>query len=175
MRETRHHYAVLLPPLLQTIAAVVIVSVLGTVLTPRSGDGPVDTFLGLVVVAVLVRLLWRGLEWWSDRIVITDLRMFEVSGILTRRVASMPLARLTDLTYSRTLIGRMFGYGDLTVETAGQEQALSHIGYVPCPDDFYRALTALVLMPLPDEAPEQERAVPPSDDADTGPIPRVIT
>ena len=80
----------------------------------------------------------------ADRIVVTDRRIFEVSGILTRKVASMPLAKLTDITYRRSLLCRLFVYGELIVETAGQEQSLQHITHLPRPDDVYRTIAWLV-------------------------------
>ena len=113
-------------------------------------------------------------------IVVTDQRIFEVSGVLTRKVASMPLTRVTDMTYRRSLLGRLLGYGDLIVESAGQDQALSHIDHLPDPDGFYRTITSLVTAGIPSLLPEdedQELWLPydrSSDEDDTGPLPRVI-
>jgi hypothetical protein len=188
----RRHVAVLLRPFLEAVGVLVIASLLSSALTPAPGDNPVATLLGLVTVAFALRLFWRGLEWWVDRVVVTDQRMFEVSGILTRRVASMPLGKLTDLTYSRSIPGRMLGYGDLVVETPGQQQAVTHIDFLPSPDDFYRTLTEMVMGRIArspragriasparadgDEAPGPRPAGRDSgrDDDDTGPLPRVI-
>ena len=100
----------------------------------------------------------------------TNQRIIEVSGVLTRKVASMPLEKMTDMIYLRTLGGRLLGYGDLIVESAGQDQALSRIRRLPKPDDFYRCVTSLSadLLPVPDEEP------PTPDLDDTGPLPRVV-
>jgi hypothetical protein len=89
--------------------------------------------------------LWKALEWYLDRVVVTDQRIFEVSGLLTRSVASMPLTRVTDMTYRRTFLGRMVGYGDLIVESAGAEQALRTIQRIAEPDRFYGTITELVI------------------------------
>jgi hypothetical protein len=81
---------------------------------------------------------------------------------------------MTDVTYQRSLLGRLFGYGELIVETAGHLQSLNRITHLPKPDDFYRAITFLVsvgLTPRPD--PETMREVN-EDEDDTGPLPRVI-
>ena len=99
--------------------------------------------------------------------------IFEVSGLLSRKVASMPLTRVTDMTYRRSLLGRLLGYGDLIVESAGQDQALTTINFLPNPDEFYRTVTALVggVMARPDPETVHEASW---DDEDTGPLPRVI-
>ena len=44
----------------------------------------------------------------------------------------------------RTLGGRIFGYGTLIVESAGQIQALNKIKYMPRPEEIYEALSELI-------------------------------
>ncbi len=82
--------------------------------------------------------------WWIERIVITDKRMMLAQGIITHRVGMMPLGKVTDLTFERSLSGRMFGYGTIIVESAGQIQALNRIDYMPQPEEVYEALSELV-------------------------------
>jgi hypothetical protein len=168
--EVRRHFAALLPDSFVTMMAVVLVALLGMVTSPGDDASLLDTFLGLLAVAFVIRLMWKMWQWWIDRIVVTDQRIFEVSGVLTRSVASMPLARVTDMTYRRSLAGRILGYGDLVVESAGQEQALSRIDRLPRPDDFYRTITSLVGSSLP-SLPNEPRGT--DDPDDTGPLPRV--
>jgi hypothetical protein len=172
--EVRRHPAVLGRPLLETLGVVLAALALGSLLSPDRGDDVLDTLLGWVAVAFGLRLAWKALAWRLDRVIVTDQRMFEVSGIVTRKVASMPLAKLTDLTYKRSLLGRVLNYGDLVVETPGQQQALTHIDFLPHPDDFYRQLTSLVMIRFPDYGPQPESDSLPVDDDDTGPLPRVI-
>ncbi len=61
------------------------------------------------------------LLWWTERIVVTDKRMMLSSGIITHRLGMMPLSKVTDLTFERTVAGRMLGYGTVIVESAGPE------------------------------------------------------
>ena len=56
----------------------------------------------------------------------------------------MPLSKVTDLTFERTLDGRMLGYGTIIVESAGQIQALNQINYMPRPEEIYEALSELI-------------------------------
>ena len=56
----------------------------------------------------------------------------------------MPLSKVTDLTFERSIGGRMLGYGTLIVESAGQIQALNRIDYMPRPEEVYEALSELV-------------------------------
>jgi membrane protein YdbS with pleckstrin-like domain len=169
--EVRRHPAVLAAPVLTAFAVIVAGIVVGIFLTPASTHDFVDTVAGLVVLFFILRAGWRVWEWWADRIVVSDRRIFEISGILTRTVASMPVERVTDMTYKRTIFGRLLGFGEIIVESAGQEQGLSSIDHIPHPDEFYRTITSLVTAGLP--AVEEGGSGPYYDEDDTGPLPRV--
>jgi membrane protein YdbS with pleckstrin-like domain len=156
------------------LCAVLAAGAIGWFTSPSEGSDRIDLVLGIAALIVAARFGWRVWQWHSDRIVVTDQRIFEVSGILTRRVASMPLTRVTDMTYQRSLLGRILGYGDLIIESAGQDQALSRIEHLPRPDDFYRTITSLVTAGIPSLLPEGEDRVWLPEDEDTGPLPRVI-
>ena len=56
----------------------------------------------------------------------------------------MPLGKITDLSYGRSVIGRAVGYGAFTLESAGQDQALRFINWIPDPDQTYRLICAIV-------------------------------
>lgn len=97
----------------------------------------------LALVAVL-RFTVLTILWWIERIVITDKRVMLAQGIIVHNVGMMPLGKVTDLTFQRSLGGRMLGYGTLIVESAGQIQALNRIDYMPRPEEIYEALSELV-------------------------------
>lgn len=170
----RRHVAVLLRPAWQALLAVAVSGLVGLVTSPQEGADLIDTVLGLVAILFAARLAWRIWEWWVDRIVVTDRRIFEVSGIVTRKVASMPLAKVTDMTYQRSLLGRLLGYGDFIVESPGQNQGVYRINHLPKPDDFYRTVTSLVMAGSHQERREAATDLDDFDEDDTGPLPRVI-
>lgn len=174
--SVRRHWSLLIRPGAQVLAFIAAASALGFLSSPDDGGDLLDTVMGVVAVALFARFAWKAWEWWADRIIVTDHRIFEVSGILTRRVASMPLRKVTDMTYRRSLGGRLLGYGDLALESAGQDQALGGVHHIPRPDDFYRTVTSLVTSALGSVSvePEQDPGTRGDDERDTGPLPRVI-
>ncbi len=102
------------------------------------------TVLWYAGLFVLLKFTYHLLDWWVERIVVTDKRFMLTEGIITTKVAMMPVGKVTDLTYERNLFGRMMGYGTLIVESAGQIQALNQVEYLPNPEVVYDAISSLV-------------------------------
>jgi hypothetical protein len=95
-------------------------------------------------VFVVVRWAWIMSDWYVERFIVTDKRVLLITGIASRKVAIMPLVKVTDLTYNRSATGLMFGYGEFVVESAGQDQALSRVNYIPQPEKLYIQMSELL-------------------------------
>ncbi|MGQ0466827.1 MAG: PH domain-containing protein [Sporichthyaceae bacterium] len=113
---------------------------------------PASAALGRDVVwlawaATLWYFGWHYVNWWSDRFVVTDKRVMWVHGLVNRNADMMPLSKVTDMRYERTVAGRMFGYGSFIMESAGQDQALSRIDHIVEPDWLYREICAQLFTP----------------------------
>ena len=139
--RVRQHWAVMLNHMSST-ALFLLALVLGERLMPDSVV--IDNVAFYLALVAVLRFTVLTILWWIERIVITDKRVMLAQGIITHSVGMMPLGKVTDLTFQRTLNGRMFGYGTLIVESAGQIQALNRIDYVPRPEEVYEALSELV-------------------------------
>lgn len=120
-----------------------------------TGSTEVTGLFGLGVMYLWLRLGWKLADWRFDTLYVTDWRVFEVSGLVTRRLAAMPLRKITDLTYETSPLGRVLGYGRFVIETAGQDQALSSLDHVPDPHRMYTELSHLTL-----HGPDQRRRDP---------------
>ena len=112
-------------------------------------DARIDPALGLVSTvvwwawfALVGRMAWKLAEWRHDWFVATDKRLLLFYGFITRKVSMMPLMKVTDMSYERSVPGRIFGYGRFVMESAGQDQALHKVNWVPDPDEHYRAICA---------------------------------
>ncbi len=95
---------------------------------------------GLIVGGVGLLIFGiRILVWREDRICLTNKRILGVRGILKVQYPSMPLSKLTDETlqtpWHSTILSWLriirVEYGTLIVESAGQDQALSKVYFVP--------------------------------------------
>ena len=100
--------------------------------------------LMLSVIVVIFRMVTFAARWaFYERRFVTNRRLVEASGFLGSRVASMPLSRVTDIVYERTIPGELLSYAHMRVETAGQDQALGRVRFITRPDEFYDALSTL--------------------------------
>jgi uncharacterized membrane protein YdbT with pleckstrin-like domain len=89
-------------------------------------------------------LVWRLLDWNVNVFIVTNQRLMLMTGLTTRRVAMQPLRRVHDLTYKRSPFGRLLGYGEFLIESAGESQGLRRITYVPDPDAVYLQISELL-------------------------------
>jgi hypothetical protein len=130
----RPHPVVLFRPLLWPLGAIALFAAF------------TNTFFFVLLLAALVKFGWSATQWWLDRFALTTDRILSTSGIFSKKVVSLPLAKITDLTYERSFGGRILGYGKLDLESSGLH-GLERIDYLPDPDYFYRAVMSLALGP----------------------------
>ncbi|ADG73757.1 hypothetical protein Cfla_0847 [Cellulomonas flavigena DSM 20109] len=161
---TRRHWAKLLEPAATASGVFVVCAWLSYRLQPAIGDGVYVVWW--LWFAALLRFGWFLLLWRVEWFVATDKRMLLLTGLVTHQVGMMPLAKVTDMRYSRTVVGQLLGYGQFLLESAGQDQALRLIGWVARPDATYRDLCALIFTPVTVPPPDGE------DDAGPAAVPR---
>ncbi len=142
--STRRHPVAWLLPAGTAVGFLIVAFVLADRLPPRSISA---TMLQLIGLAAVPAALWAYLEWYFDRFVITDGRVMLFHGIVARRVAMMPVLKVTDLTYEVPAFGLLLRYCNLEIESAGQEQALRTIKYLPYPAEVYDVVTQLTHRP----------------------------
>jgi uncharacterized membrane protein YdbT with pleckstrin-like domain len=59
------------------------------------------------------------LDWIFTSYYLTNLRLIKVRGIIGRRAASIGLHKVQDVTYRFSVWGRIFGFGNIEIESAG--------------------------------------------------------
>jgi uncharacterized membrane protein YdbT with pleckstrin-like domain len=76
----------------------------------------------ILVVALVILFWWSArpvFRWLTTRYVVTNRRVLMRNGVLSRSGRDVPLTRINDVSFSRSVIERMFGSGTLTIESAG--------------------------------------------------------
>jgi uncharacterized membrane protein YdbT with pleckstrin-like domain len=147
IRTTRQHWTVFLG-LGLAIAVALAVGIVLLVVTP----GTVGSFnlrdikwlLGLLLgVVVLAIFLVRWVQWRCTSFTLTNHRIISKHGVLSRYTESIALDRIQDSRVTQHLLGRVFGYGDLELESAGRE-GNETFGHIANPAGFSRDLLVAV-------------------------------
>ncbi|EFC81860.1 hypothetical protein CcI49_14460 [Frankia sp. CcI49] len=135
----RLHWVVLARVVLETVAVLVGVVALNIYAAAHGrGGGILITLLWWGALAAVLRLLWRMLTWYCTILLVTNSRFVKVSGIISLKVQSIPMSKITDLSYTLDPNGRVLGYGTFALETEGDHKSeLEKLEYVPQPDQFY--------------------------------------
>ena len=136
------HPAILIKPIFWVLAGLAVAGWLST--SVASGNGVVLLLIWGLWGILVVYLLAKVFEWSVTYFVVTSQRFVLATGIITRKVNMMPLAKVTDMSFQRSPMGRIFGFGEFILESAGQDQALSNVDYLPYPEQLYLEVCGLI-------------------------------
>jgi len=136
------HPAILIRPIFEVLIGLAIAGWLSN--SVANGNGTAILVIWVVWGLVFLRLVWKVFEWGETYFVVTSQRFLLATGILTRKVNMMPLAKVTDMSFQRSALGRVLGYGEFILESAGQDQALTNVDYLPYPEQLYLEVCGLI-------------------------------
>jgi uncharacterized membrane protein YdbT with pleckstrin-like domain len=70
----------------------------------------------LIAVVIAVRAWWNR---WTTEIFVTDRRVIFVHGFFARQSIEVHMNQIESVDVDQTLLGRLFGYGDVTIHGTG--------------------------------------------------------
>lgn len=140
---TRTHVKVLIVPVVILLA----VGAAGGFLAASVGDRGNRVPFWIVVVVAAVLALWGAVlpfvRWFLWTYTLTNKRIVEQKGILTRTGRVIPLSRINDVAFEKNLNDRILGCGTLVIHDAS-EQAGLELRDIPHIEDVHRTVTTLV-------------------------------
>ena len=140
--SVHQHPAVLIRPGFEVLIGLAIAGWASSSIA--HGNDTVILVIWILWALLLLRLLWKVFEWSENYFVITSQRLLLSEGFLTRKVNMMPLAKVTDMSFQRSAMGRLLGYGEFIVESAGQDQSLRNVDHLPYPEQLYLEVCGLI-------------------------------
>jgi membrane protein YdbS with pleckstrin-like domain len=150
--EWKKHPIHLTMPVAIGLAATLLLGYLAGWLSERENLQALSVASVVLWLAAVAFLGWRVADWHFDRFILTNKRVMVVHGIITRRVAMMPLLRVTDMKYEQSPLGRLLSYGTFVLESAGQDQALREVPHLPDPNQLYLRVVEEMYEPAAVEA-----------------------
>jgi uncharacterized membrane protein YdbT with pleckstrin-like domain len=136
------HPAVLIRPIFECLVGLAIAGWLSVAVS--HGNRTVVLVIWLAWLVLLFRLVGKVIDWSLNYFVVTSQRMLLAQGVITRKVNMMPLTKVTDMSFERSTLGRILGYGRFNLESAGQDQALKIVDYLPYPEQLYLEVCGLI-------------------------------
>ena len=133
----RHHWiffvAEMLKWILFAVAVLALVIVLKVWWLPDAGW---VWWLLLVFIIPAVRIVWGFFSWLMNVYVLTNRRVIEATGVLSKRVADSSLEKLTDIVLKQSILGRALNYGDIVVLTASSGAGINNLKQIRRPMEF---------------------------------------
>ena len=136
------HPAILIKPIFWVLIGLALAGWLSNVIA--SGNGIVLLVIWILWGVVFLNLAVRVWEWAVTYFVVTSQRFLLTTGLVVKKVNMMPLTKVTDMSFQRSSMGRILGYGEFILESAGQEQALNHVDHLPYPEQLYLEVCGLI-------------------------------
>jgi uncharacterized membrane protein YdbT with pleckstrin-like domain len=114
---TRQHWFVLFSNiLLEIILILVLLAAVGaaTAFYPIAAAGFV------LVLIPLIGMIRDILIWYNREYIVTNRRVIQISGVLSKNVVDSSLEKVNDVKMSQSFFGRLFDYGDIEILTASE-------------------------------------------------------
>jgi len=140
--SVHEHPAVLIGPIALVLLGLAIAGFLSNTVT--HGNSTAILIIWGAWVLLLLWFVFKIWDWSVNYFVVTSHRLILAKGFVVRKIGMLPLTKVTDMSFQRTTIGRILGYGEFIVESAGQDQALRNVKFIPYPEQLYLEVCGLI-------------------------------
>ena len=144
IETVRTHVKSLIGPfllgLITMIGAGFAVGVIGD-----AGNGSLRLIAVAVAAIILIIVtVVPFLRWFTWTYSLTNKRLIEQKGVLSRSGRIIPLARINDVAYEKSVLDRILGCGTLVIHDASQQAGL-RLHDIPHIEEFHRNISRLVI------------------------------
>jgi uncharacterized membrane protein YdbT with pleckstrin-like domain len=108
---TRHHWSTMILPVI-----ISIIGIAASILLAKF----VICFLLFLNVIPLIYLLYKILDRRNDLWAVTNLRVVDEAGVFSLSAKESPLDKINNVSYTQSFWGRIFGYGNVEIQTAAE-------------------------------------------------------
>lgn len=123
---TRQHWFVIASAIffegVMILAALIALIVGVFVVHDLSNTIKLIIFLACMAIVFIMglSLLRDYLIWYNRQYIITSLRVIQISGVINKNLTDSSLEKVNDVKLSQSILGRIFGYGDVEILTASE-------------------------------------------------------
>lgn len=80
----------------------------------------VSPFFIILPIIVILYFLFKVLQRNNNIWVVTNLRVIDEEGVLSNKSKESPLDKINNINYRQSFWGKIFGYGDVQIQTAAE-------------------------------------------------------
>jgi hypothetical protein len=117
------------------LAAACVGASLLTILT--SSDALVLAIVWGACFVLFLGLAMRLVAWNQSYFAVTSGRMIFITGPFARKAITIPKREILDLSFYRTRLGLLLGYGTFTAEQTLNNYTIPSMNYMPYPEQVY--------------------------------------
>ena len=81
----------------------------------------------IIILITAIYPLWAWLDWSYNIWAVTNLRVIDEGGYFTRYAKESPLDKINNIEYEQSFWGRIFGYGNVDIQTAAEMGETTYI------------------------------------------------
>ena len=107
----RRHPAVLIPPTATALGGLSLALALSTAVIHNNVQLLQLGLVWVLSLLLILRLLLKAARWLVNYFVVTSERLLLISGSATRKIETVQLTKITDVSFERSTAGRLLGYG----------------------------------------------------------------
>lgn len=133
--ETHKHWFVLIIPLIISLIIIALSFYIYTKLTLLMW------WHFLVPAFALVYFIYKYYSWKFDLWVVTSHRVIDEFGVFSINSKESPIDKINNVSYQQSLLGRLFGFGNVQIQTAAEMGETSYI-YISHPQKLKEALSS---------------------------------
>jgi uncharacterized membrane protein YdbT with pleckstrin-like domain len=123
--EMRPHWRSLIVPSVVLVGTVVVAAYLLGALDDQGVQGRLQSVVWIsAAVSILGWSVRPFLDWLTTQYVFTNRRVIVRTGLLSRQGRDMPLARVNNVTFEKSVIERILNCGTLTIQSAAEQGTL---------------------------------------------------
>ncbi len=98
----------------------------------------------MICVGISIIVLISGfidyMRWNAEQYIVTDRRVIQVRGVLSKRVTDSSLEKINDVELRQSLLGRMLNFGTVEILTAAGEEGANLMDRIEDPLAFKKAM-----------------------------------
>jgi uncharacterized membrane protein YdbT with pleckstrin-like domain len=110
--EIRQHWFVLVAPTIILLIGII----LGSLLIVNT----VVVFGILIILIVICYFIYKVFQRKNNLWIVTNLRVIDEYGVFSNNAKESPLDKLNNVSYNQSFFGKIFGYGNVQIQTAAE-------------------------------------------------------